>query len=245
MSDAATLAAVQTSLPSTGSAAPLPTPPSAIAPPPRPPPSQLLGHEQLFNYFGLNRWAKQHLSKPLSLYFDHHLASHGVPVPALSGPLLHDEVGAGSAVPDEDGPNDQLLTYAFQAMPPPLQPRPLSSGARSRVLNMSESCSEGLGESSRLAAILNERRDRLVMEEKHAKREKKRRKREEAAAAAATASTSAASESESASSSNRFTLSLLGGGIIKKRKADGDYLGSESGEDKKKKKKKKDEEIVV
>ena len=195
--------------------------------PPRPPASQLLGHENLFNYFELTRWSKSHLKSPLSIYYDSILRDAHLPL--VSGPVTID------GVPFDRDPNSSLVTYAYQAAPPPLQARALSSRHRS-LLELTGQPSKSNsnpgpleGCRHKLATLIDTRAQLLQLEEKAQKKEKKRRKKEEqarleAAAAAAAAVPNPSADINIATSTaegdNRLTLSLPLAG--KKRKAEDD-----------------------
>ena len=73
-----------------------------VPPPPPPAPYHLLGHEHLFNYFGLAKWSKAHLRHPVSTYYDAVLRDAGLPLVAC-GPVQVD------GQPIERDPNSSLL----------------------------------------------------------------------------------------------------------------------------------------
>ena len=208
------MTAVAAALPASLSLPP-PMPPAAPAGSPlardrdlerdRPPPSQLVGHENLFGYWLVSPWAKKamrsaHLGAAGSS-LDALLQSAGLPL--LSQPGLPDASGVRSTV----DPNDSLLAMAFQAVAAPLPRHPQQSASGSALLSASASGSvSGLAEAQRRAltfsatsrdrggvgplqlsaqldALVSHRAALLDAEERQARREKKRRKREAAAAA--------------------------------------------------------------
>ena len=215
----------------------------------RPPPSELVGHENLIAYFGLTKWSKA-LMKNCPSSLDALL--HEAALPLLAGDRLAD----GSAV--NQNPNDSLLACAFQAVPPPLQPRALTDRQR-RVLTFNPSTSKASGPlslASKLEALVASRAALLAEEERQAKRERKRRKREDAARAEADAAAAAAAAASSAAAAAPSTATQVDNKLVlnlsRKRKAeeaaDASASGGVAGEqipDKKKSKKKKADELVV
>lgn len=175
----------------------------------RPPPSQLVGHENLFGYWHLGRWAKEALRAAqlgaAGSSLDALLQSAGLPL--LSQTVATD--GSGSAARAAADPNDSLLAMAFQAVGAPLprhnhaQPSASASAPGSasgtvsglsetqrRALSFSATSRDrgGVGPlqlSAQLDALVSHRAALLDAEGRQARREKKRRKREAAAAAAA------------------------------------------------------------
>lgn len=200
----------------------------------RPPPAALVGHENLFAYWGLTKWAREHTKVAAAAATAAASASsagagsldallHSKGLPLLAGDRLPD--GSAASL----NPNDSLMALAFQAPGPPLPRHSGLSDLQRRGATFTAvargASTAPLSLASKFAALLNERQAAVEEAQRAAKREKKRAKKErtqlggiaeEDAATAAASSAAAAAASASAAvpaSANTFKISL-------KRKAD-------------------------
>src|SRR6185312_15108644 len=103
----------------------------------KPPPYQLLGHEHLFHYYGIQTWLKDCLKHSLHLLpsttlhnqsYEHILRQQQLPI--IGGPVAIDGT---SSLP---APNDSFVTFASQQLPPPLLPRHIDAAIKRDVLTL-------------------------------------------------------------------------------------------------------------
>ena len=155
----------------------------------RPPPSALVGHENLFAYWGLGRWAREHTKIAAA-------AATGGAAATSSGAgsldaLLHSKglpLLAGDRLPDGSmpslNPNDSLLALGFQAPGPPLPLHKGLSDAAKRGATFSAisrgAATAPLSLAAKFAALLAERQAAVEEAMRLSKREKKRARKERA-----------------------------------------------------------------